>query len=118
VKAVRQATYSDGRYDGHTLAEWLPAVVETIVARFNPLKVIVFGSLGRGEEGHDIDLLVVFPTAKDKRRTAVAVRSSIEAPVPIDVIITDPDEIARRGHLIGTILEPALREGRVVYERP
>ncbi len=67
MKAARQAIYRDGRSDGRTLDEWLPDVVATIVDRFNPLKVIVFGSLGRGEEGNDIDLLVVLPTIRDKR---------------------------------------------------
>lgn len=38
--------------------------------------------------------------------------------VPKDVVVTTPDEIARRGRLIGTVLEPALREGKVLYERP
>ena len=34
-----------------------------------------------------------------------------------DVVVTTPDEIAAWGHLIGTVLEPALREGRVLYGR-
>ena len=34
-----------------------------------------------------------------------------------DVIVTTPEEIARRGDLVGTVLPPAPREGRVVYER-
>ena len=117
MSAVRHAVYEDGRYDGRTLGEWLPDVVATIVARFNPVKVILFGSLARGGEAKDIDLLVVLAAVEDKRRAAVAIRSAVEVPVPIDVIVTDPEEIARRGHLIGTVLEPALREGRVVYER-
>jgi len=34
-----------------------------------------------------------------------------------DVVATTPGEIAAWGKLIGTVLEPALREGQVLYER-
>ncbi len=33
-----------------------------------------------------------------------------------DIIVTTPDEIARRGDVIGWILRPALREGVVLYD--
>ena len=36
-------------YEGKTLEEWLPLVVERVVEQFGPLKVILFGSLARGE---------------------------------------------------------------------
>ncbi len=35
-----------------------------------------------------------------------------------DVVVTTPDEIARRGDLVSTVLRPALSEGKVLYERP
>lgn len=114
-----RVVFENGRYNGRTLAEWLPEVVASIVEGFDPLRVVVFGSLGRGEEGtdSDIDLLVVLPRVVDKRGTAVAMRLAVGAPVPIDIFVTDPQEIARRGHVIGTALEAALHDGRVVYER-
>ena len=34
-----------------------------------------------------------------------------------DIIVTTPAEISARGKLISTVREPALREGRVLYER-
>jgi uncharacterized protein len=110
-------------YEGKRLDEWLPDVVERIVERFDPLRVILFGSLARGEMGYDsdIDLLVVFPEVKreDKRQHTVDIRVALaDVPVPIDIVVTDPDEIRRRGHLVGPILRPALREGKTLYERP
>lgn len=45
-------------------------------------------------------------------------RAIVGVPIPADVIVTDVDEIDRRGHIVGTVLRPALREGKVVYERP
>ncbi|MGH8908772.1 MAG: nucleotidyltransferase domain-containing protein [Egibacteraceae bacterium] len=111
----------NGRWDGRTLAEWLPEVVADIVRAHDPLKVILFGSLVCGEVGpnSDIDLLVVLPEAPfaDRARMMGAVRRSIHAPVPVDVFVTDLDEIARRGHLPSTVLYPALHEGVIVHER-
>lgn len=109
-------------YKGKTLYEWLPAAVERIVERFDPLKVIVFGSVARDEAGHDsdIDLLVVFEHVRweSKRKLAVDIRVALaDIPVPIDIVVTDPDEISRRGHLVGPILRPALREGKILHER-
>jgi hypothetical protein len=59
----------------------------------------------------------VLPRVEDKRRTAVAMRLAVDAPVPVDIFVTDLQELARRGHVIGTTLEAALHEGRVLYER-
>ena len=54
----------------------------------------------------------------DKRRAAVEMgRVLSDLPVSKDIIVTTPEEIARRGHLVGTVLRAALRDGKVVYDR-
>jgi uncharacterized protein len=113
----------DGRilYSGRTLNQWVPDVVRDLVAAADPLQVLLFGSVARGVDGvdSDIDLLVVLPKAERDRRHELTVQlaRAITAPVPVDLLVTDPAEIAERGDLPG-ILRVALREGRVVYERP
>ena len=82
---------------------------------------MLFGSQARGAatEWSDVDLLVVMGDIPDKRQAAVEIRRSLgDLPVSKDIVVTTPDEIARRGHVVGTVLHAALREGRVVYERP
>lgn len=99
---------------------WISRIADVIVQQFHPLRLILFGSHARGEGGpdSDIDLLVVFSEVSDKRRAAVEIRRALSAfPVPKDIIVTSPAEIAARGHLVGTVLRPALREGKVLYER-
>jgi predicted nucleotidyltransferase len=84
------------------------------------LRLILFGSHARGDAlaDSDIDLLVVLPEVTNKRETAIAIRRAVvDFPVAKDIIVTTPDEIARRGNLVGDILRPALREGKVLYER-
>ena len=103
-----------------TPKEWTEIASERIARRFNPLRIILFGSRARREErvDSDIDLLVVLPSVEDRRRTTIEIRRLLaDIPVAKDIIVTTPEEIARRGDLVGCILRPALREGKVLYER-
>ncbi len=98
-------------------------MVGRIVEGFDPLRVILFGSHARGEakRDSDVDLLVVFDHVEreEKRNFTVEIRRALaRAPVPKDVIVTDLDEISRRGKLVGTVLHAALQEGKVLYDRP
>jgi predicted nucleotidyltransferase len=100
--------------------DYLPLIIERIVQRFNPVRIILFGSHARGEArlDSDLDLLVVLPSVANKRQAAVEIRRALNGvPVSKDIIVTTPEEIAARGNVVGLILRPALREGRVIYER-
>lgn len=95
-------------------------MVERIVREFNPEKIILFGSHARGDASQwsDVDLLVVMPDGTDRRKSAAAVRRVLaDLLVSKDIVVTTPDEIRRQGDLVGTVLRPALREGRVLFER-
>ena len=97
--------------------EKLPEAIALLVAGFDPLRIIVFGSHARGEAhpDSDVDLIAVVPHLGDKRETAVGMAKALrELHAAIDVVPTDPDEIARRGETPGDLLRSALREGRVV----
>lgn len=101
-------------------ADVVQVMVERIVRQFRPVRIILFGSRARGEAGRwsDVDLLVVLPEVTDKRQAMVAtLRALSDLPVCKDVVVTTPEEIARRGHLVGDVLRSALREGKVLYER-
>ena len=109
------------RYDGRTLAEWMPTVIADLVEACDPLQVILFGSVARGEDGpdSDLDVLVVLPEIDRARRHELVarLRRVVTAPVPVDVFVTDPSEIERRRDVIGSLLYWPLREGRVVHGR-
>ena len=101
-------------------ADYIQVMAERIVRDYDPVKIILFGSHARGEAGpeSDIDLLVVLPEVANKRQAAVAIRRAFtDLPVPKDIVVTTPEEIARRGDVVGTVLRSALREGKVLYER-
>ena len=100
--------------------EILDNVVERIRSRFDPDCIVLFGSRARGDAraDSDVDLLVVLPHVEDARKAAVEIRRVLsDLPVSKDVIVSTRDEMARRGDMIGSILRPAIREGKVLYER-
>jgi predicted nucleotidyltransferase len=95
-------------------------MVERIAQKFNPDKIILFGSYARGTAGpdSDIDLLVVIPVNGSKRKLAMEIDMAIsDRKVPVDLIVIRPEEIDRFMHMVGTIIRPAIREGVVLYER-
>ncbi len=95
----------------------LNLAVARIVEQFKPLRIILFGSRARGTErtDSDVDLLVVMPDGTDRRAAAIAMRRALsDLPISKDIIVSTSEEIARRGRLVGTVLRPALEEGRVL----
>jgi uncharacterized protein len=103
-----------------TPADYIQVMAERIIQDYDPVKIIPFGSHARGEAGPEsaIDLLVLLPEIANKRQAAVAIRRVLtDLPVPKNIVVTTPEEIARREDLVGTVLRPALREGKVLYER-
>ncbi len=98
----------------------LPEAIERITRHFQPVRIILFGSWARGDArlDSDVDLLVVLPRVENKRRVTVEILRALNGlPVSKDVVVTTPEEIAARGNVVGGVLRPALREGKVIYER-
>ncbi len=101
-------------------ADHISILIDRIARQFDPLRIILFGSHARGDAKaqSDIDLLVVLPSVQDKRKAAIEIRRALaDLPVSKDIIVSTPDEIRRRGDSVGSVLRPALREGKVLYER-
>ena len=93
-------------------------MVNRIVRRFDPEKVILFGSYATGKAGpdSDVDLLVVMPIIGSKRKKAVEIGVALhDMGVAKDVIVVRPDEFEWRKDIIGTIEWPAAHEGKVLY---
>ena len=95
-------------------------MVQQIVNKFNPERIILFGSQARGDAGpdSDVDLLVVVDVKGSKWDKYLEIRGALgDCPLPLDVIVTSPEEFAWRKDVVGTIEWPASREGQVLYAR-
>lgn len=93
-------------------------IVRRIVRRFHPERVILFGSYARGEAGpdSDVDLLVVMPFQGLRHHKQIEIRMALhDTRVPVDVIVTSPEDFAWRQRVVGTIEYPAVKEGKVLY---
>ncbi|MBI5855485.1 MAG: nucleotidyltransferase domain-containing protein [Nitrospirae bacterium] len=99
-----------------TIAE----MVNRIVQRFHPERIILFGSHARGAAGpdSDVDLLVVMHPNGSKRALAVEIYGLLAGMgVPKDVMVVTPEEFEAYRDAPGTVIRTACQEGKVLYER-
>ena len=102
--------------DARSLAEWVPIVAQRLFERSDAKRIIVFGSVARGDAGpdSDLDLLVVLEHVVNSHDDAVRLRMELrDIPIPIDVLVTDDDRLERQAKWPG-VVRVALREGRAI----
>jgi uncharacterized protein (DUF433 family) len=96
-------------------------LLEAVVAHFDPVQVILFGSRARGEAGpdRDIDLLVVLddhtPAERLGWRSAFEARKDFHRAV--DIIPCRQRWFEDKRRVIGSLAHMAAEDGVVVYER-
>ena len=97
----------------------LQEVTRRIVRVAKPSLLLLFGSAvsGRMTKDSDLDILVVVRGPVHHRRMAQEIYRSLRGVgVAVDVVVATEDELRNYGQRAGTILKPALQEGRVIYE--
>ena len=98
----------------------LMRIARRIIKKFRPEQIILFGSHARGQAGpsSDVDLLVVMPVVGSTREKSIEIQLALsDLRIPIDIIVTRPEDFSWRKDVIGTIEWPAAHEGRVLYAR-
>jgi predicted nucleotidyltransferase len=102
-------------------AALIEQITRTIVERFQPRRIVLFGSRARGDHqpDSDLDLFVEMetPRALPERATAIRMVFGLH-PWPMDLIVYTPEEVARLRGRTGTFLATIESEGKVLYERP
>ena len=100
--------------------EKIKKTVNRIIQVADPEKIILFGSLGRGEEGKnsDIDLLVVKEGDYHKGKLLEDIYMSlVGVGQAADIVIVTPEEIKNYRNSQSLVIKPALDEGKVIYEQ-
>src|SRR5262249_18459342 len=89
-----------------------------IAEEFHPGKIILFGSYpyGTPHPDSDVDLLVIMP-ARDEHAQAVRILWRLAAPVPLDLIVRTPKEMAWRLAEGESFLTAVVSQGKVLYEK-
>ncbi|MFZ5821591.1 MAG: nucleotidyltransferase domain-containing protein [Chloroflexota bacterium] len=100
------------------LDQTLQEVTRRIVRVAKPSRVLLFGSAasGRMTKDSDLDVLVVVNGPVHRRRMAQEIYHSLRGVgIAVDVVVATEEDVQKYGQRAGTILQPALREGRVIY---
>ncbi len=99
----------------------LEQVTRTIVERFHPKRILLFGSHARGDAGpdSDLDLFIEMQTSRRPPERAIEVSAAFGLrPWPLDVVVYTPEEVQRLQGISGTLLSVIEKEGKVLYEQP
>lgn len=97
--------------------EALEAFTRRLVERFAPDKVILFGSLARGEArwDSDADILVVMPFEGRHLAQIRTIHKHCPPGFPLDLLVRRPDEIAMRYRGGDPIVREAIDHGEVLH---
>ena len=103
------------------MIEWadIQRYCDAIAREFKPRRIVVFGSYahGRPTEDSDVDVMVVMPFSKKCRnRPSLAIRQRIAAGFPVDILVREPKENARRLQWGDSFITEVMTRGKVMYE--
>ena len=96
----------------------IETIVRQIIRKYRPIKIILFGSAGRGQydEVNDLDFLIIKKDVPlyglDRMRELDGL---IERNIAADMLVYRPDEFNERIKLGDPFIKTILREGRVLY---
>ncbi len=98
----------------------LDEIVRRVVRVAQPDRIILFGSAARGDMGpdSDVDLLVIKSEDVHRLRLAEEIYMGLAGVgVPVDVVVVTTRDVERYAGKVGTIITPALEEGKEIYAR-
>ncbi len=115
-----QRSWRDGKNQRIPRRE-INAVVRRIADKFDPERIILFGSYAYGKPHRysDVDLLVVMKTKKRPLAQAVEISRALSPhPFGMDILVRAPDELQKRIEMGDYFIREIVTKGQVLYERP
>jgi len=93
-------------------------IVQQIVERFRPEKVILFGSYAQGKptQDSDVDLLVVMETNEQSLHAAARISAAIDHPFPLDILVFRPSDLQASLERKGVFATEIMAKGIVLHE--
>jgi predicted nucleotidyltransferase len=105
-----------------TMSLLLPHIeplVSQLVRRFQPRRIILFGSYAYGtpHEESDLDLLLVISDPPSRQKAwKIATELSHSSPVPLQLVFMRPEEFEETKEIVGGLAYPAYQEGKILHE--
>ncbi|MBM3254211.1 MAG: nucleotidyltransferase domain-containing protein [Candidatus Omnitrophica bacterium] len=102
--------------DKDNLQTQLIELAEKIKRRFNPHKIILFGSYAYGKptEGSDVDFLIIMDTDIPLRKQASLIRRELTGLIPIDIIVRTPEQVEERIKLGDFFIKQIVQKGVIL----
>jgi predicted nucleotidyltransferase len=99
--------------------EAIDYVVWQIAEKFQPLKIILFGSYfyGTPRPESDVDLLVIMETPLKEIEQEIRICQEIDNHFGLDLLVKTPTTLANRLALGDPFLKEIVKKGQVLYER-
>jgi len=96
----------------------ISAFAQKAAKRFNPHKIILFGSYvyGKPTEDSDVDILVIMPFKGRNPEKATEIWMATKPKFPIDIMVRKPAELEKRLKLGDFFLREIIEKGKVLYE--
>ncbi len=97
----------------------IEAQTKRIVEKFDPEKIILFGSYAKGNPSlqSDVDLLVIIDTDESPFTLSSKIALNLEHLFPLDIIVKTPEQIKKRLQNCDFFIEDIINHGKVIYER-
>jgi predicted nucleotidyltransferase len=95
-------------------------IVNRIAIKFNPDKIILFGSYAAGNPTNDsdIDLLIIKDTDLPRHKRSFDIQKSlIGSMVPMDILVYTTEEFEKEKNVKDSFLFSAIRTSKILYER-
>lgn len=96
----------------------IQAFSQQIAEKFQPERIILFGSYASGQptEDSDVDLLVILPFEELPVQKAITIRQQIQSSFPLDLIARTPEQIQQRLEMGDFFIRDIMQNGCVLYE--
>jgi len=97
----------------------IEACARIIIQKFNPEKIILFGSYACGHPAtdSDVDLLIILNTRQSTLKVSSEIALALDHSFPLDIIVKTPQEIHQRLENGDFFIHDIMSKGRVIYER-
>ncbi len=97
---------------------YIQQICERIAQRYNPEKIILFGSHAYGQptSESDVDLLVVMDFAGSPIQQAIKISRELGLVTPLDLLVRTAAQIQERLRMEDPFMREIVERGKVLYE--
>lgn len=104
--------------DGPGIIQEIQSIVQQLIHKYRPSKIILFGSAARGEydKVNDLDFLILKQEVPSRGLDRMReLDDLIDRNMAVDMLVYRPDEFEHRIKLGDPFIKKILSEGRVLY---